>query len=457
MGIKLDWEIEAEQSEIRSAGEDKDAARRRRVARVRLLIFIGVVVVILGGVSGVILWRLQQVDAQIEQMLIDTVGAEVAALRIGDRNAFLLVQRSADEGWSNSQEDLFSNYQDLKQEDRIQLTGHVLSTEIDGTRGRVEVQEVIDGIPYAQLWFYWRYVDGWRHVPPDFEFWGTQDSIERERVTVHYYAVDGALAEAVAPRLDEWLTIGCAALECVELPAIEIDIVPDDLVQMGWAAENPWLLRVPSPYLGRARLDVPFSTELQVQIADLIAQRLVALGTNNLEISPSADAEFLRQAVTSWFVGRFAGVDTGSYFVDSLAQNYGEASIGRLLRGLQPTSDISVANQVIGAASLEQANLDWRDFMRWRLQTEQALINARDQANFAALYDTGDENALSIANGRFNANAPIEPVTVQAVSLEIDGNGVAHLRGLVRLGSPEATRDEEVILRLVNGAWRRAN
>jgi len=91
MGINMDWEIEAEQSRVSTTGEDKEAARRRRLARVRLLGFILILLLVAGAVVGAVALRLRQVDEQTEQALRATVDAEIAALRIGDRATFLSV------------------------------------------------------------------------------------------------------------------------------------------------------------------------------------------------------------------------------------------------------------------------------------------------------------------------------------------------------------------------------
>ena len=44
------------------------------------------------------------------------------------------------------------------------VTGNVADATVDGPRGRAVVEEVIDGVSYRTVWFYWRYADGWRHV-----------------------------------------------------------------------------------------------------------------------------------------------------------------------------------------------------------------------------------------------------------------------------------------------------
>lgn len=457
MGIRLDWEVEAEQSNVQNSGEDRELARQRRAARLRLLMFLLIVVLLLGGAAGAILWRLDQVDQQITQLLVNTVDAEVAALRIGDRTAFLDLQRSASNDWLVAQEAVFDTYQALKAEMDVRLTGRVIDVEVEDTRGRVQVEEIIAGVPYSQVWFYWRYADGWRHVPPDFTFWGEARTLDRQRVEVRYRAVDQALATVLADDLNRWLNLGCEALPCTRLPQLEVEIVPNDALPLGWSPANPWLVQIPSPLTGRARLDMPFNPDLQVQAANLVAERLVAQATNNLQPVYPSDAVYLHQAVIRWLVGSFTGIETESYFINSLIQNNGAAAVGRLLTTLQPNASISTVNQVTGTSSLEQASLDWRDFIQWRLTLEQDLINQRDQGNFLALYDTGDPNASNLAASRFNANAPREAVVVLAAATEIDANGVPHLRSRVRVGTGETAREQDVILRLVNGVWLRAN
>ncbi|MCA9911566.1 MAG: hypothetical protein KC519_23085, partial [Anaerolineae bacterium] len=171
MGIRLDWEIESERERLQSAGEDPEAAKRRRRALRRIILFTMLLVTIGACYVGLVLLRLQQVDEIFRQNLLDTVENEVAAVRIGDRNAYTNIQRSDSEAWLQSQQQLYDDYQALKQQPNLILSGHVLDTQIDGPRARVLVQEIINGAQYARVWFYWRFDDGWRHVPPDYTFW----------------------------------------------------------------------------------------------------------------------------------------------------------------------------------------------------------------------------------------------------------------------------------------------
>lgn len=461
MSIRLDWEIEAEQAhQLQTAGEDPVTKRRRRMARLRFLGLVGLTLVILATIAALVVWRLKSVDEEVEQLLRDTVDAEVASLRIGDPNAFLFAQCSATDEWLLAQQEVFNDYQALKVEHDVQLTGRILGVTVDSSRARVQVEEIIDGTPYTRTWFYWRYNDdrcqGWRHVPPDYTFWGELRTYVGDGVSVRYQSVDNPMAASVGLRIEEWLRVGCGALTCSEgMPDVLVEIVPDDALQAGWSVNDPWLLQVPSPYVTRARSDMPFELGAQIEVGNLVAERLVTQASSNMQPSYPADVYYLRQAVISWLVGRFAQIDTNSFLMMSLAQNYGDESVGRLLQVMQPSSDVGVLNQVMGTSSLEQGNLDWRDFLTWRLVVEDELVARRDESNFLALYDTRDEAVRYTAYERFNAALTAERKVVVAVLLETGADGSPQLRTVVHVG--ESLRQEEVLFRLVDGVWKRAN
>jgi len=460
VSIKLDWEIEAEQAhQVQTAGEDPDTKRQRRIARLRVLGFIGLTLVILATIAALVVWRLRSVEQEIEQLLHNTVDAEVAALRIGDLNAFLSAQCSATDDWILAQQEVFDSYQALKVEHDVQLTGSILDTTVDSSRARVQVEEIIDGTPYTRTWFYWRYDDdrcqGWRHVPPDYTFWGELRTYIWDGGAVRYQTVDNPMAASVGLRIEEWLHVGCAALGCSEdMPEMRVEIVPDDGLSVGWSLNDPWLLQIPSPYVKRARSDMPFEMGTQIEVANLIAERLVSQASNNLQPTYPADVYYLRQAAISWLVGRFAQINTNSFLMMSLAQNYGDASIGRLLQTMQPDSDVRVLNQVTGTTSLEQGNLDWRDFLTWRLAVEDQLIERHDEGNFLALYDEAVQNA---AYERFIAAQTGERRVVVSAPLEIGADGSPQLRAVVNVGEEDTLHQEEVLFRLVDGLWKRAN
>lgn len=456
MGIHLDWEIEAEQAHIQRAGEDPVAARQRRAARLRFLLFLFFILATLGGMGAVVLWRLRVVDAEIEQALRNTVDAEITALRLGDFAAFAQAQRSASQDWLNAQQRLFDEYQTLKLQKDVQLTGQILDVTVDRARARVSVQEIIDGVPYTRVWFYWRYDDGWRHVPPDYTFWGEVTTEQRGGVTARYRAVDADFGRAVLARVPDWIASACAALPCGDVPPLSIEVIPDESLLASWAVNNPWLLQVPSPYTKRARSDAPFDVNAQLAVGSLIADRLVALATQGMQPDYPADAYYLRPAVASWLVGRFVALNTNSFLIASLAAHYGDAAVGRLLAALRPDSSAAVLSAVTEVA-LEQASLDWRDFLTWRLATEADLLERGDETQFIALYDTRDENARALAYQRWRARIPQRDLVVTTAALEMGLDGLPLLRAQVMLDSSPNTVQQEVFFRLVDGAWRRIN
>ncbi len=406
MGIRLEWEIAAEDERVRSIGEDPDAARKRRNALVRLLLTITLLVGIAAGIVAFIFWRFDQVNSQLERQLRDTVTAEVTALRLGDWNAFSDFQRSATDDWLREQRTTFDTYQAiLRADDSARLTGKIVEIEIDDPRARVHIEEIIDGIAYTRIWSYWFYengeteenVDGWRHVPLDYTFWGEPGTYSGDNVQINYRSVDAEVANAMGIRLDDWISISCRILDCGDLPRVQVEIVSDDTREPRWT--DTWRVVVPSPYLNRARSDMPFSLELQQQIGSLIAQRLVG------DAAYPSDAHYIRNAAQSWLVGQYLLVETDAHLLESLIRNYGEDSLRQLLTSLSPDANIGVLSQIIGTP-LDQADLDWRDFFTWRLNIETDLILRQDVDAVLALYDTSDPGVLQAAQARLSQPAP---------------------------------------------------
>ncbi|MFO7320548.1 MAG: hypothetical protein DIU68_002365 [Chloroflexota bacterium] len=457
MGLKLDWEIEAEQAQVRNVGEDVESIRQRRRARIRVLLVILFVLLLFAAGALAIVLRLRYVESLIEDNLRNTVEAEVAALRIGDRSAYLGIQRSATEDWLHAQERNFDAYQSLKTLQNTQLTGHIHNVTIDGNRARVVVEEIIDGVPYARVWFYWNYEDGWRHVPPDTTFWGEVRSLSGTGLTIRYRALDEPLAAAMLPKVEAWLEDGCEILGCATLPSLTFEIVPTDVSEPLWSPANPWSMQIPSPSIDRVRLDQPFSPSLQVPVANLLASRLVDQAVDNRQLDPYSDAAYLRRAAGDWLAGRFTEAQEQSVLVDSLAQIYGLDSVRRLLHLLQPESDIQVLTEVTGMPSLDQTGLRWDDFLEWRLNLESELILNRDEANFLRLYDTGDETARTLAYNRFAQGVAPGPNEVVAVTAGTDAAGTPLLHVRVQTSNEISLSESEVVFRLVEGSWKRLN
>ena len=453
--IQLEWDIESKQIEKSDSEDPKTKwARRRSLLRLFLLIFI-----MLGLAFAALVFaenRLREVDEELDQLLRDTVRAEVAAVRIGDFNTFMNLQRSATDEWLNTQQATFQAYESLKVTSDLTLTGNVLASEIEEQRGRAIVEEIIDGVPYARVWFYWRYSDGWRHVPPDYTFWGEELEKESDSVLVRYRTVDETFAQSINDKVEEWLVSGCEILQCTEIPQVTIDILTDSPEPVMWINEASSQLLIQSPYVRGARADLPFDVPLQIQVATLLAERLINIKTNDMVMVYPLDVYQLRQSVISYLVEQFVQVETNSFLMESIANQYGVDKIGQLVSLFTPTSDMTIVQQVV-PAPIGQANLDWRDLITWRLVTENDLIARRLEGEWLTLYDTSDESVRVAAYNRFNSNLPSEQQVAIEQQMQTGANGQPQLRVVVRVGAGNTFRDEIILFNLVNNIWKRAS
>ncbi len=456
MGVRFDWEIEAEKTRVQHSGEGPVFARRRRAARLRFFIFLLIILAIFASIVGFVVLRLQSVERDIEETLRGTVDAEVTALRLGDFASFSAIQRSASPDWLHIQQQIFNQYQDLKMQQGVQLSGEISDIQVDRTRARVNVQEIVNGVPYTRVWFYWHYEDGWRHVPPDYTFWGELEVQKVQNVTVRYQMVDRVFGQEVAERLSSWLQTACAALSCAALPEITVEIIPDEALQVSWVSGGDWHLQVPSPYVRRARSDMPFDVDGQLAVAEKIAEQLVSQASNNLQPVYPADAIYLHQTIVSWLVGQLVQVNTSSYLMDSLTANYGAKAVGQLLSALRPDSSIALLAQITGK-SLEQTALDWRDYLTWRLTVEDDLLKKHDETNYLALYDTRDVAVRDLAYERFNAQAPASKKSVTSVQTEVGTDASVLLRAIVAVGDDPNVQQSDAVFRLADGVWKRIN
>ncbi|MGJ3238296.1 MAG: hypothetical protein ACFE0Q_06285 [Anaerolineae bacterium] len=459
MGVKLDWDIEAEKGKQKEHREDKIERKSRYLGVLRLLLVVAVFAGLIGAVIYLIQQRLEQVNQELEQLLIDTVQAEVTALRLGDLTAFEALQRSASEDWLITQRQTYDAYQSLKMTSSLTLSGRVIDVETDDQRGRVQVEEIIDGAPYVQTWFYWRYEEGWFHVPPDYTFWGEPAEITRETHTIRYRGLDESLAQALDQTLVRWREESCTYLDCASVPRITVDLIPEPQAPVRWqdTAPDVWQLIVPSPYTARARADQPFMVSLQVDVAAQLAERLVSQVTGNLDPLTGSDADFLQESVTAWFVGRFVQINPETHLLQSLIDQHGADSLTRLLQNLQSVSDMSLLATITDSASLADLDLDWRDFVLWRLQLEDDLIVRGDQAGWEALYDFSRTDVRDIAYQRYLNSFIANERTVLSTSLATSDSGVPQLVARVNVTRGFESGEEVVVFNLINGNWLRAN
>ncbi len=454
MGVKLDWEIESEREAYRDLGEHPRDRMQRRANRRRAIVAILLVAGLIVGLVGLVLWRLWTVDSTIERQLRDTIAAEATALRIGDIAAYLNIQRSESESWVLGQTSLFWAYQQLKLERQVDLTGRVLGLTIDENRARALVEEVIDGERYQRLWFYWRYADGWRHVPADVTFWGQEVSLEGSNLSLIFAELDRPLAEALKPSLDLVWGEGCRWLACATpLPALTVRIVPEAVVGVSWSPDAPDELRIASPLTDRARVAVPLEPDLAGQVGRLLAERLVRQALGGLQPQPTADAAFVVGALGDWLTGRFLGDGgaLGSSFVESLAQAYGDQAVGMLARVVQPDSNIGMLTAAF-EIPLDELQVEWREFFQWRLALEPFLLGQGDQAGLLALYDDrAVDEALALVNDPQAVSAPVLTVIRVVVGPGSDGDS----RAWVVVRYPDGS-EGPITFRLVDGVWRRS-
>lgn len=475
MSIKLDWEVEVDRSARTYVGEDP-AARRRRYSRyLMVLVTVALAVgLVLGGLSFLV-EQVEQINEQVERDLRDTVQAEVTALRLNDWTAFAGFQRSATEDWLQSQRSTFETYQTLlaDEEQDVRLTGRILDVEIDDPRARVQVEEIINGVPYTRVWFYWYYEEdtnndgefdlvGWRHVPPDFEFWGDGVTLTGPYATVAYRDMDAEFAPPVYDAVNAWVQRTCGIVTCEDIPPIRIQIVPDESQWIRWTSgvqSSAWVLVLPSPYADKARTDMPFSPEIRADVAQLLAQRLVLFESNERFVFDTTDAYYVQQSTIAWLAGQFAQFNSGAYLVDSIATYYGEGTLGKMLREFPAEANISALSTFIGV-TLDQAPLDWRDFLTWRLQLEHVLINDPGRQRLSAvtsLYDTRETALQQAAEQRYQQGASTEALLVVSAGLTVpSAAGEPQLAATVR-NDGDGQYEFQLLWRLVENNWLRAS
>jgi hypothetical protein len=409
VSIKLDWQIEAERIHER-ATESPEARSQRIRQRRRLILFTMLLVFFIGVSALLILLRLEDVDNQLRQSLIDTLQAELTALRIGNYGDYMLLQRSAGENWYVVQGERFQNYQRLKIERDLTLSGNVFDAAVDGLRGRVVFEEVLNGVPHRAVWFYWRYSDGWRHVPSDYTFWGESRVLRDGDVSVRYRQLDEDSARALLERTARW-----------------------------WRDDRLSLIE-PLPHV------------IEDAVAAALAARQVDLVSGGVRPRRSVDAAWLHQTLIEWLAATYTGrVDMLRLaFMQSLRDSYGDSALAAVARALSADADISLVARALGQP-LELLNLDWRPFFQWRLEVERQLIVQNDLESLQALWDVSDASTRTLFQQRLSAfGQPNAQVLAAAITAAADGVPRAIVQVL------RADQTETLIFRLRDGTWKRS-
>jgi hypothetical protein len=453
--IRLEWNIESQKID-RANGEDPGAQRARRRTLLRFALLLVVLVALLGAAGVLVRQRLLDVQQQMEQLLRDTVNAEVAALRIGDVHTFLNLQHGDDANWRHEQQTRFQTYSEMKISDDLILTGTILELAIDGQRARAAVEEYINGLPYAQVWFYQRQDDGWYHARPDYEFWGESQNIESDGALVEYRDVDQAFAAAISQSVGSWWRQGCDLLQCENRSQLRVTIVTDAAERLAWNDEDRLHLHVLSPYVGRARADMPFSPEIQQALAESIAEQLVNLQTGDALATYPRDIAYLRGATLRYLTDQFLGVYSGATLLHSLAEQYGAEVLAKLVRRFEPDASMAILQHALPVA-IEDAQLDWGDLIKWRLNTEAELLIRRDENAWLSLYDTSDASVQELLYARFHDNRPLNARQVVDQLVWQSSSGAPQLRVTVRAQSDSGVIEQIVLFNLVDDVWKRAS
>jgi hypothetical protein len=450
MAVKLDWQIEADHISQQDA-EDPELRRLRYRRRRQLIVAALILAVIVGTVGGLVIWRLDVVDRELKQALIEVAQAEAAALRIGDYPAFRAIHKSDSQSWLNSQELLFKRYQVLKGVADFQITGQPISLAIRNWTGRVEMKEIINGVEYRTVWFYWRYAEGWRRVPNDYDFWGAEQTVSGHYVRVRYREMDAPTALNLALPLDKWWSEGCQLLSLNPCPTVTIAFRPQIDLNLGWEGNT---LLVPSPLVreDRAPRNGALPGPMEDAVLVTLALRQLQLATGIAQPMGEGDVAWLYQTLAEWRAASFTGrLDAARHGLwQDLRTDRGAGGITAAARTLNPEFRLEMWESALGGP-LELLDIDWRGYFQWRLDLERQYLAAGNLGAAERLWDVETPAARAEFNRRLaSPNAPAGQVEQVMVQRGTDGQ----LRAFVQIvgdGSPP----QQVIFRLAGGTWKR--
>ena len=111
----------------------------------------------------------------------------------------------------------------------------------------------------------------------------------------------------------------------------------------------------------------------------------------------------------------------------------------------------------VASATIELANLDWSDFVEWRLRTEAELAAAGVQDQWLSLYDTADDSVRLLAYERYNSKEFGTSFRVIDQVVWRDVAGSLQLRVTVEVETDGQREEQIVVFNLVNDVWKRAN
>ncbi len=397
--VKFDWEVKSinpAQKIPLDATASSDLENRQVMLPFVMMLIILVVV---GGVIGFALYRLEQIQKTIQNRLHETVKAEVSFLRLGDRTQFLAVQRSASPSWLETQATLYEDYQYLKTQQVLTLNAEIVSTVIDGNRARVQVMEQINGQAYLQTWFYWNYEDGWRHVPTDYTFWGELKTQTGEYINLTYAELDQAIAIDLLNTLEGGLAQVCLWITCEPL---NIHLVSREGLSVNWSVTIPNQLEVTSPYVERVALHQPIAETLMGDVTLQIAKHLAQANGASLQTGDFSDRAFIENQLVAYIQSHLlTGESVSNLFID-LNTHFESPKIQEVLQLSLQNSFIPLLQALFAESILGEMPIDWSPYANWLLSREHAYWDIEDSAAFNTLY-LNDSLSQLVAMTRYAA------------------------------------------------------
>ena len=393
MGIKLDWNIDAD-DEQRRVEEDPlvVAARQHTARRMRnLIIFVAIISLIAGAAA---LSRLQRASGQRRAELEAAVAAETLSLRIGDEAAFLQCQER-DARWQYFQRGTFEEYQALGS--RLVVSGEILDLTIDSNLARVVLRETLDGEPYRVTWFYEYFPDqGWRRTPSSGAFLGWILHLETDHFEVFYREADEDYTQAVVAQAETWVGEMCRLAPCAGAPTMTIFIVTEPLHEVTWQVGGTPALLVPSPATMRVREHSPLEDPtLRAGLAGTLTWQWSTAILGNA-IANQTDAEWMRDELAAWLAAEIDETQPGSEVMAALVDAHGVELVMEWVNRVRSGERVLPTLTLLSGNVLTTLPIPWEGFFEHRLQVE---------------FETGDPaSAFQTLTGNFPPEA-LAPLT----------------------------------------------
>lgn len=372
MGIDFDWEVEEDAPGTLSETPTPSSPGLPPGLR-RLLLIVGIAAALGIAIYTAYQQRATAVENARLEELDSTVSAETAALRIGDRRAFLILQQR-DDDWVRAQARAFRDYQDNA--DRISFSGSILSTEIKGEYGRAMVEQTIDGQERSIEWCYIYTNRRWRHSPTCGPFWGEANQIAADDVEISYYAPDEDLAQNALTTIGEWWTIACSLTACDDPPNLALEVTRLPVGDEAWQAnDSEWTAQISA--VGQAFLDTQGPEEPLDTLAASAAASWADLAIENIDGDPGEIA-WLHNQVEGLLREQFGLGDDS--FLGWMSTLYGPDVVPDALSAMRsgeavvPALQTAIADRT--AAQLPASSIN--DYLTAHLRAEVALHAERD-------------------------------------------------------------------------------